>query len=200
MTGHGELPPVVSAESPQAGSILAAVPRKFEPITSLPPSLGCILGCFTPDEDPELPGKKFRPVLLLEVVRRFPATTLLRVAYGGAQDTSAQSAGTAPKGWEVEFSPGADSLRTTQVTKVDFSKIFFLEFVKEFFQKDGLVANYGRIPASRDIEVLAAIELAGKKSAAIGSARSAPRQVLVDRVRPKRAYEVLPKTVPPKDV
>lgn len=168
----------------------AASPTQFTPILSTPPAVGCIIGCYTPDIDPQKPGAKFRPVFLLEIANRFQATTLLRVAYGTGQATSTQAKGGTLNPWEVEFLPQEGGLRIVEATRIDLSQIFYLEFAEEFFMKDRMVANYGKVPNARVNEIKAAI-VAGEAQASSVRSANAPKTVIVER-RAKRTI-VLPR-------
>lgn len=145
-----------SPASPDGNAALFIVAEKF--IRQSKPQPGCIIGCFTPDKEsgPADPGKKFRPVLVIEGIESLDGPRL-RVAYGTAQDTSFVAGGGSLHAWELEFEPNSSN-RLTQFTKIEFDKVFDLPFSERFFHWNGKVTNFANFTSRRD-EMLAALTI-----------------------------------------
>jgi hypothetical protein len=134
------------------------------------PHPGQIVGCYFPhDEQPEIPGPKFRPAFVVGTDdtygQDFPRVCL---AYGTGQGTSDKLALKPPQPHQFEIDKGEAGNKLAEQTRFDCERHVWLPFSEDWFKPPtgpaACVAFYGRVPEARKEEIRNAAE-AGKAKA-----------------------------------
>jgi hypothetical protein len=102
-------------------------------ISQLTPDVGSIVGCWFPYDGitPPMPGKEFRPCLVLQVIKRIDKKHVqLLMSYGTGQTTDCNIISMNKYSIEVEKGNGNT---LSETTKFDLKKLAVLPLEKRFF-------------------------------------------------------------------